>query len=107
MGTARSGTTLVQRLACSLEGVRVPPETHFRNFMKNAGAEARFPLDESALRDVLGRFGDRKAARGLVIDVEGIVADLGGTCPDPWRLFAALVRSLAGPAASRSSTSPA
>src|SRR5687767_12835002 len=30
-GTARSGTTLVQRLVCELDGVAVPPESHFLN----------------------------------------------------------------------------
>jgi len=29
VGSARSGTTLVQRLACELPGVAMPPETHF------------------------------------------------------------------------------
>ena len=99
VGTARSGTTLVQRLACSLEGVRVPPETHFRAFTKALLQRESFPLDEPRLRAALVAFSERKVSEGLEIDVDAIVADLGGTCPDPWRLFAAIVRDLAGPAA--------
>jgi hypothetical protein len=99
VGTARSGTTLIQRLACSLEGVRVPPETHFRNFMKTTAAGRTFPMDEAELRATLVAFKQRKAARGLAIDADAIVDDLAGRCDDPWQLFGALVRSLAGPAA--------
>jgi hypothetical protein len=98
VGTARSGTTLVQRLACSLEGVRVPPETHFRAFMKPRSRRESFPLDENALRATLAEFSERKVAKGLTVDIEGIVSDLKGRCSDPWQLFAALVRGLAGPA---------
>lgn len=51
VGTPRSGTTLVQRLASELPGVAIPPETHFfslfvavcRNEMRAFGYEALHP----------------------------------------------------------------
>ena len=98
VGTSRSGTTLVQRLACGLDGVRVPPETHFRLFMWAMSERRSFPLDEMALREELAWYSARKTSNGLALDVDAIVDDLGGACSDPWDLFSCLVSHLAGPA---------
>jgi Sulfotransferase family len=99
-GTSRSGTTLVQHLAWRLDGVRVPPETHFFGAYLFGLIERRtFPLDEAALRDELARFGKLRTSRGLEPDVDAIVRDLGGACASPWELFGGIVRGLAGPAA--------
>jgi len=44
IGTARSGTTLVQRLCAELPGVWVPPETHFWDLADRARHRFEFPL---------------------------------------------------------------
>ena len=44
IGTARSGTTLVQRLCAELPGVWVPPETHFWDLADRARHYFEFPL---------------------------------------------------------------
>jgi hypothetical protein len=98
VGTPRSGTTLVQRLACSLQGVRVPPETHYRSFVKSQLRTRRFPMDEPALRETLRSYAERKIAKDVPLDADAVVRDLGGRCDDPWQLFAALIRQFAGPA---------
>jgi hypothetical protein len=99
VGSPRSGTTLVQRLACEIPGVRMPPETHFfTRFAVGLMARRHFPLDTAALADEIRLFAASDYASGLEIDVETVVTDLGGTCAGPFELFAALVRHLAGPA---------
>lgn len=98
VGTPRSGTTLVQRLACELPGVRMPPETHF--FERFAGellARARFPLAGAAIAAEVGRFLSLPTSHGLDVDAAAVVGRLGGTCDGPWDLFAALVACLAQP----------
>src|SRR5262245_51226417 len=50
VGTPRSGTTLVQRLATELPGVRVPPETHFfPHFGSDLIKRTSFPLDAGGI----------------------------------------------------------
>jgi hypothetical protein len=99
VGSPRSGTTLVQRLACEIPGVRMPPETHFfSEFVSGLMARRRFPLDADAIADEMGRFLILDSARGLHVDTPALVRDLGGTCASPYALFDALVRQLAGPA---------
>lgn len=99
VGTPRSGTTLVQRLACELPGVRVPPETHFfEEFIEDLLQRRTFPLNEAAVREELRIFLGRGNARGLVLDEDEVVRVLGGQCPQVLALFAALVQCLAGPA---------
>jgi len=99
VGSPRSGTTLVQRLACEIPGVRMPPETHFfSEFAPGLIARRRFPLDADAIVEETGRFLALDSARGLELDAAAVVDDLGGTCPGPYALFDALVRQLAGPA---------
>jgi len=99
VGTSRSGTTLVQRLAWGLEGVRVPPETHFFGRYVRLLLEGQtFPLDEAAIRAEVARFGKLGTSRGLAVDADCVVEDLHGTCGSPWELFGAFVRQMAGPA---------
>lgn len=111
VGTPRSGTTLVQRLACELPGVRVPPETHFfRLFAGPLLRRRRFPLDAAALRAELRAFAALPTSRGMGLDseatIEDVVADLGGRCDSAVRLFGAIVRALAGEAAVRGEKTP-
>jgi hypothetical protein len=59
VGTARSGTTLVQRLCCELPGVWVPRETHFWSVADEARFRFSWPLrgeERSAMVEwMLGR----------------------------------------------------
>ena len=99
VGSPRSGTTLVQRLACEVPGVRMPPETHFfSQFAAGLLKRRTFPLGRDELGDEISRFGALETSRGLEVDAGGIAEDLGGTCPGPFALFDALVRQLSGPA---------
>jgi len=97
VGTPRSGTTLVQRLACELSGVRIPPETHFfAEFLPGLHRRVRFPLDEATLRAELALYCAKHYLRDVPLDIGEIVGRLGGTCRDPVDLFEAVVRQLAG-----------
>lgn len=99
VGTPRSGTTLVQRLACEIPGVAVPPETHFLYFFAaDLYRRRRFPLDGAALRDEIALYLDLDNSRDLAVDPDAVAADLGERCDSILDLFAALVRHLAGPA---------
>ena len=99
VGSPRSGTTLVQRLACEIPGVRMPPETHFfTRYAVGLMARRQFPLDAEALAEEIRLFAGGDQVGGLDVDVAAVVDDLGGTCARPFDLFDALVRYLAGPA---------
>ncbi len=98
VGTARSGTTLVQRLACELPGVYVPPETHLlSDFLPDLARRGRtFPLAEPELSRALERYHDRPYMRGVAFDVAAVAASLGGVATSELEFFAALVGALAG-----------
>lgn len=99
VGTPRSGTTLVQRLACEIPGVAVPPETHFLYFFAaDLHRRRRFPLDATAIRDEIALYSGLDNSRDLEVDADAVVAQLGGSCRSILELFSALVRHLAGPA---------
>jgi hypothetical protein len=99
VGTPRSGTTLVQRIACELPGVRVPPETHFWHIFAIGLLRRRtFPLDAAALRQELSAYSTLEATDGLDLNVDRIIEDLHGHCADAFELFGSIVRSLAGDA---------
>ena len=93
VGTPRSGTTLVQRLASQLDGVVVPPETHFLSrFALQELRSVRFPLRGQRLRQELRRYAELDLAP---VDPDAVHELLGGEAADPLALFAAVVRSLA------------
>lgn len=57
VGSARSGTTLVQRLACELPDVVVPVETHFFDlFLDHMLARGAPPYDRSRTREEIRRW---------------------------------------------------
>jgi hypothetical protein len=99
VGTPRSGTTLVQRLASELPGVRVPPETHFfPHFGVDLIHRRTFPLDGTGIEQEVRRFSALKTSRGMDLDPAQVATDLDGRCFSALDLFQAIVRSLAGPA---------
>lgn len=100
VGTPRSGTTLIQRLASEIPGVVVPPETHFfSEFYRGLIRRRRFPLNDSGLREELVLYQGMKTSNGLHLDVEKVLDLLEGFSAGPGDLYGALTRSLAGPAA--------
>lgn len=99
VGTPRSGTTLVQRLACELRGTRVPPETQFFwRFGPRLLARRTFPLNERAIREEIAAFLDLKSSRGFRLDADAVTAALGGRCDHIVELYSVFVRQLAGEA---------
>jgi hypothetical protein len=99
VGSPRSGTTLVQRLACEIPGVGMPAETHFfTQFAAGLLARHRFPIVGDVLAQEIGRFAALDSSRGLDVDIGVLVDDLEGVCESPYALFDALVCRLAGPA---------
>lgn len=96
VGTPRSGTTLVQRLACAVEGVAIPPETHFLALHAPTMAGLQWPLNVHTLRTEIGKFAERPEVAGLSLDADAVIEMLGGTCRRVSDLFAALVRSVVG-----------
>jgi hypothetical protein len=100
VGSPRSGTTLVQRLASELPGVHVPPETHF--FDKFVGDLVRrrlFPLNRDEMLEELREYLSLDTSNELPLDASAVVEALGGTCESPLQLFSAIVQTLAGGAA--------
>jgi hypothetical protein len=97
VGTPRSGTTLVQRLASELTGVRIPPETHFlSDFVSALTNRWPPPLSGPALRDALADYAGRDYLEGVPFDVDAVVDSLGGACPTIPALYVAIVHHLAG-----------
>jgi hypothetical protein len=107
LGSPRSGTTLVQRLACELPGVRVPPETHFFSyFTADRLRSLRFPLGEAELRHHASRYLQLQMCRDLPVSAEDIVRSMNGSCERILDLFAAVVNILAGPASTYGEKTP-
>ena len=99
VGTPRSGTTLAQRLAGELEGVRIPHETHFfRLFAPALARRQSFPLTRDALLEELRAFAALETSRGLRFSAEATARRLNGRVETMLDLFGAIVRELAGEA---------
>lgn len=95
VGTARSGTTLVQRLACELPNVYVPPETRFfEAFVPRRLHRVRFPLIGEALRREIVTYGNLRSSQGLNVDISAVMDRLKGRCESYPQMFDALVASL-------------
>lgn len=98
VGTARSGTTLVQRLCCELPGVWVPPETHFWSLAEEARYRFSWPLrgDERAemVEWMLGRLGKTiPPGRGPILaEISARERRVG-----LWTVFEATVAALSPP----------
>jgi Sulfotransferase family len=107
VGSPRSGTTLVQRLACEIPGVVMPSETHFfPTVMGELVRSEDFPLGEAKLRRLVEGYLAVPANTGLNVDIESLVSTLGGQCRSPMQLFGAIVAQLAGSAEVRGEKTP-
>jgi Sulfotransferase family len=107
VGSPRSGTTLVQRLACEIPGVVMPSETHFfPTVMGELVRSEDFPLGEPELRRLVEGYLAVPANTGLDVDVDTLVSTLGGQCRSPMQLFGAIVAQLAGSGEVRGEKTP-
>jgi hypothetical protein len=105
VGTPRSGTSMMRRLACEVPGVRVPNETHFFRGLVAPGAgrwtlgSSAFPLVGDDLRAAISTYASLDIPSLIFdIDVDRILDDVDGRCDSPLELFDAVIRHLAGPA---------
>jgi hypothetical protein len=99
VGSPRSGTTLVQRLAGELAGVAVPFETHF--FTKGVDVVRRhggFPVGAGRLDAVLDEYLGLDALDGCGLTAAAVRARMDTDAPDAWSLFDAVARAAAGDA---------
>ena len=96
VGSARSGTTLVQRLLCELPGVVVPPETHFFDiFVPELLRRGGPPYNEVRLRREIEAWLSLPQLAGTELDIDDALGRLGGRCDNLADLFAALLRAVA------------
>lgn len=77
VGTARSGTTLVQRLCCELPEVWVPPETHFWPLAAEAAGRFEFPLRGRNRIEMVSWLLDSLASRTLPVRPSAVVDEIG------------------------------
>ena len=91
VGVARSGTTLTQRLASELDGVWVPPETHFWRHAHHLAERFSWPLSPD---DVDAAIEEMRNLPGLDRYLQEIET-LEGLPSEPllWDLFTALTRA--------------
>jgi len=76
IGTARSGTTLVQRLCAELPGIWVPPETHFWDLADDARHLFEFPLRGRARAEFVDWMMRELRDRNLAVEPGEIIDDL-------------------------------
>jgi len=77
----------------------MPPETHFfSDFAWDLVRRHEFPLGGPELRDEIARFAALENAKGLDLDPDAVVEDLGASAGSVYELFDRIVRRLAGPA---------
>lgn len=100
VGTPRSGTTLVQRLATELAGVHVPPETHFfRRLAEPLLLRHVLPLGGPALRQEIETYVESPLVRDLALDPGRLWERVGGSWERVNDLFSAVLEQLADDAA--------
>lgn len=97
VGTPRSGTTLVQRLASEIPGVIVPPETHFfTDFAPDLLARHALPIRGDELRRELQLYRERPYFEGVDLDPERMFDALDGSCDSLLALYGSVVDQLSG-----------
>lgn len=99
VGTARSGTTLVQRLCCELPDVWVPPETHFWPLAEEAVERFDFPLRGRNRIEMVAWMLDRLAARTLPVRPSAVIDEIGKRDRRAalWVVFESLVAAMSPP----------
>lgn len=99
VGTPRSGTTLVQRLASEHPDCSVPPETHFfvHFYPHLVKTGVTFPIDDFALRKCLEDYSKLPTSAGLSLRPDELLNDYPEAGTRPLTLFGAIVRHLAAP----------
>ena len=99
VGTPRSGTTLVQRLASEHPDCSVPPETHFfvHLYPRLVRSGVRFPLDDRAIRKCLAFYAMLPTSAGLSLRPDELLRNSPGAGARPLSLFRAVVQQLASP----------
>ncbi len=95
VGSARSGTTLVQRLAAELPGVDVPPETHMLPWLDGVGVlHGNWPRAAQGQRALADRYAASAAMKGTELSGDRIVAAAANGVDTPMRFFDAVLRAL-------------
>lgn len=89
VGTARSGTTLAQRVLCQNVSIAIPPETHFFNipFVRYLQGQATFPLDRNQICQILKYYDARRASKRAGFPVFHGVDTTEDVRPDPDRML--------------------
>jgi len=96
VGSPRSGTTLVQGLACEIPGVAMPTETHFFDiFVRRLLERGAPPFGAARLAREIDAWRQMVQVRGVDVEPASIVAALGGRCESLMDLFDAIVRQVA------------
>lgn len=76
----------------------MPPETHFFDvFVPQLLQRTRLPLGGAVLRDAIEHWRGMDEVRGIDVDPEAVIDNLGGSPASLMDLFEALVRTLAPP----------
>lgn len=96
VGTARSGTTLVQRLCCELPDVWVPPETHFWSLADEAADRFDFPLRGRNRIEMVAWLLDALTSRTLPVQPSAVIEEIGkrDRRAGLWVVFEALVAAM-------------
>ena len=96
IGTARSGTTLVQRLCAELPDVWVPPETHFWEIADVARHRFSFPLRGRDRAHFVDWMMNELRDRPLDVDPKEIITDLRSRPVriGLWQVFEAMVAAM-------------
>ncbi|MCB2223648.1 MAG: sulfotransferase [Actinobacteria bacterium] len=98
-GTARSGTTLVQRLVCELPGVWVPPETHFWSHAEVLASEFDWPVQGDDRLRVVERALQLSAGGELPVTSAAVMQQVAARNRRTglWTLFESIVGAMSPP----------
>jgi hypothetical protein len=95
VGTPRSGTTIVQRLALGLQGVVMPPETHFfTDLVPGLLQRRRPPLDAMAAQAEAEEFLRLPNSSGISLDPRAVADRVANSAGSVIDLFDAVVAEL-------------